>query len=285
MPVYNGERYLAEAMESIIKQSEKDFELIVVNDCSTDSTVSIVEGYKKRDKRIKLINNLKNLKLPASLNKGFSYAKGDLFTWTSDDNIFYPQMLCKLKGKINEGYEFVYGDMDYIGANGEILPNISHIGECVWYSNYVGACFMYTRKAYEAVGEYDTTAFLVEDYDYWLRILSKYEFGFINEKLYGYRLHDDSLTGSRQKDIARKRIELLYKYLKSSEVDSDIKDKIRVQLADTYYDLGERVKVREYVGYLKKHNYGEFIKTRKSTRLNYYFSKEIIEKIRKIKKR
>lgn len=284
LPVYNGEKYLASAIDSIISQTEDDFELIIVNDCSTDNTASIIQEYMINDRRIKLITNKKNMKLPASLNIGFKNAKGELLTWTSDDNILYPEMLEKLSNKISEGFEFAYADMDYIGPYGEILPNKSHIGENVWYSNYVGACFMYTRTVYEAIGEYDTTAFLVEDYDYWLRILLKYEFGFINEKLYGYRLHETSLSGSRRNEIAKKRIELLSKYMSDEDLEGSIKDKICVQLANTYYELGERNKVIEYLTYLKKVNRKEYLVTTKSTRMNLYLNKSTIELLRKIKK-
>ena len=284
LPVYNGEKYISEAIESILNQTEENFELIIVNDCSTDSTLSIVKNYVLKDRRIRLINNEKNMRLPASLNIGFKNSKGNLLTWTSDDNILYPDMLRKLSNKISEGYEFAYADVDYIGATGEILPNKSHIGENVWYSNYVGACFMYTRKAYETVGEYDTSAFLVEDYDYWLRILSKYKFGFINEKLYGYRLHGESLSQSRKNERKKKRIELLDKYMIDDDIEQSIKDKICVQLANTYYELGEERKVREYLRYLKKYNYKEYKKATKTTRMNMYFSKDIIEFLKQIKK-
>jgi glycosyltransferase involved in cell wall biosynthesis len=284
LPVYNGEKYLATAIDSIINQTEGDFELIIVNDCSTDKTVSIVQEYMIKDKRINLITNRKNMRLPASLNIGFKSAKGELLTWTSDDNVLYPKMLEKLSNKILEGNEFVYADMDYIGPSGEILPNESHIGENVWYSNYVGACFMYTRKVYKTIGEYDTTAFLVEDYDYWLRILSKYKFEFINEKLYGYRLHESSLSGSRRNEIAKKRIELLNKYMLDDNIEKGIKDKICVQLANTYYDLGDRNEVKKYLRYLKANNINEFLMTTKSTRMNLYLNKKTIELLRNIKK-
>ena len=284
LPVYNGEKYLRLALESIKTQTNDDFEVIIVNDCSTDSTPQIAEEYVKKDKRFCLINNDKNLRLPASLNVGFKAAKGDLLTWTSDDNILYPNMLEKLCAKINEGYEFVYANMDYIGSEGELLKNESRIGEDIWYSNYVGACFMYTRRAYDTVGEYDTEAFLVEDYDYWLRIASRFKLGFIDEKLYGYRLHDNSLTGSRQIDIAKKRLELLYKYINDNSIDEKIKNKIRVQMADTYYSLNNREELRKILGCLKQNDKNEYYKTRKSTRLNYYIPKVFIEIIRKIKK-
>ena len=90
LPVYNGEAYLKDAIKSILNQTFQDFELIIVDDCSTDRTTEIVKRYVDCDSRIILIQNKVNLKLPESLNKGFSHATGDYWTWTSCDNLYMP---------------------------------------------------------------------------------------------------------------------------------------------------------------------------------------------------
>ena len=76
MSVYNGESYLKEAIESVMNQTFSDWELIVINDCSTDSTATILEECSKRDSRIKVHTNEVNLKLPTSLNKAISFSMG-----------------------------------------------------------------------------------------------------------------------------------------------------------------------------------------------------------------
>ena len=93
LPTYNGEKYIRESIDSILNQTYKNWELIIVNDCSTDQTPTIVDEYATKDSRIKIINNAMNLKLPKSLNIGFKEAKGEYYTWTSDDNIFKPTAL------------------------------------------------------------------------------------------------------------------------------------------------------------------------------------------------
>jgi len=98
LPVYNGEKYLAVAIDSFLNQTHSNFELIIVNDCSKDSSLAIVERYAARDARIKIINNRENKKLPASLNIGHQLAKGEYITRTSDDNIAKANFLeCLLK--------------------------------------------------------------------------------------------------------------------------------------------------------------------------------------------
>src|SRR5436305_12627222 len=76
LPVWNGQRYLADALDSIVRQTYRDFELIIVNDCSTDNSLAIAEEFARGDARVRVLRNEKNLKLPASLNRGFSVAAG-----------------------------------------------------------------------------------------------------------------------------------------------------------------------------------------------------------------
>ena len=85
LPTYNGSKFLSRSIESVQEQAETDWELIIVNDCSTDNTLDIAQKYAQQDKRISVITNEQNKKLPASLNVGFSRAKGKYLTWTSDD--------------------------------------------------------------------------------------------------------------------------------------------------------------------------------------------------------
>jgi len=75
LPVYNGAKYLRESVDSCLAQTFSNWELIIVNDCSTDESSAIAEEYAAKDERIRVIHNETNLKLPASLNAGFCQAK------------------------------------------------------------------------------------------------------------------------------------------------------------------------------------------------------------------
>ena len=90
MPVYNGEKYLEEAIQSILLQTFQDWELWLVNDCSTDSSLKIMEKYAGENDKIQIITNSENYQLPRSLNIGFRHARGTYLTWTSDDNFYQP---------------------------------------------------------------------------------------------------------------------------------------------------------------------------------------------------
>src|SRR5574344_1664031 len=107
LPVYNGEKYLAQSIESVLNQTYKDIELIIVNDCSTDKTEEIAQSYVDKDFRVKLINNTENQKLPKSLNIGFQNASGDYYSWTSDDNFYDLTAIEKMVKHLDENPEDV----------------------------------------------------------------------------------------------------------------------------------------------------------------------------------
>ena len=95
MSVYNGEDYLSEAIESVLNQTFKDFELIVINDCSTDSTGEILNRFAELDKRVKVHTNEVNLRLPSSLNKAIALAQGKYIARMDADDICLPERLEK----------------------------------------------------------------------------------------------------------------------------------------------------------------------------------------------
>lgn len=220
LPVYNGDKYLKESINSVVSQTYENWELLILDDCSTDLTPIISKEYVKQDSRIKYFRNDRNLRLPKNLNKGFSLAKGKYFTWTSDDNLFKPnaieEMVSVLNKNKNVGFVFascriideVGKEVEYISVNDSIIEAI--VGE-----NVVGACFMYTREVYNEIGNYDPKLTLVEDFDYWQRIFSKFEVKAISKILYKYRWHDGALTSTMNKKLFYENLEkMLVKNIK-----------------------------------------------------------------------
>ena len=238
LPTYNGEKYLVDSIESIIKQSYTDWELLIVNDCSTDNTRIIAEHYAKLDQRITVINNEENMKLPASLNIGFSEAKGDYFTWTSDDNEYYDNALETMKIYLdNHPRSFmVCAAMDMMDENGNLIGiSPKYDRDRMLYNNLVGACFLYRSEVNTKIGGYDVSRFCAEDYDYWLRVIDTYgDIDYIGKKLYAYRIHQNSLTGTKWKTIKRQLNELrTQRFDRIFERLSDQRD----YLSGIYFDM------------------------------------------------
>jgi glycosyltransferase involved in cell wall biosynthesis len=201
LPVYNGEKYLSLSIESCLNQTHKNIELIIVNDCSTDSTLEIANKYAQRDSRIKIVNNPENKKLPASLNIGHKHAKGDYISWTSDDNIYEVNAIEELlNGLLENKADIVYTDFYLIDNFGNEIKEVKLLGlENMIFGNFIGACFLYKKEVFEKNNGYDETLFLVEDYDFWLRALINSKYYKIGQFLYKYRSHDNSLSSQIDK--------------------------------------------------------------------------------------
>lgn len=229
LPVYNGERFLGEAIESILHQTYTDWELIIVNDCSTDSSRSIMQEYADRDARIYIVDNPTNLKLPRSLNSGFGVARGEYYTWTSDDNLLKPIMLETLVNELekNPEYGMVYSDHDDIDESGKHICDriLGEPEEMRKSGNVCGASFLYRRVVADLVGEYDASLFLAEDYDYWMRVYSITSIKHINGILYSCRRHKDSLTATKIEQISQQTKKAIEKnfwpLLKMTETQQD----------------------------------------------------------------
>lgn len=214
LPVYNGEENISEAIDSVLRQTYQNLELIIVNDCSTDGTLRIIEDYALKDARIRVVSNKVNLKLPQSLNVGFSYAEGEYYTWTSDDNLYKYDAIAKMVEALdnNPSIAMVYADYYCIDTNGNQVGvvNLTEPQELL-SGNMIGACFLYTRDIAKKVGDYDVNLFLAEDYDYWVRILEAGTILHIKEALYYYRKHAGSLTETKKEQIGIQTYRMLEK--------------------------------------------------------------------------
>lgn len=212
LPVYNGSRFLEQSIKSILAQSYSKFELIIVDDCSTDKTPEIIEKYVKMDSRIQTARHERNLYLPQALNTGFQMAKGEYFTWTSDDNLYKPKAIeCLVKVFNDEkSVDVVYGNESGIDDEGNPVeayemdsPEIIPIMSCI------GGYFMFKSNVYFEVGGYEKEYFLVEDWQFWLKAYNQgFKFRKIEENHYLYRYGTESLTGTRKNDINIKAISL-----------------------------------------------------------------------------
>jgi glycosyltransferase involved in cell wall biosynthesis len=148
LPTYNGSRYLGEAVRSVLRQTYSNWELLIVDDASTDETPALIERYVTQDRRIHSTRHPSNRKLPAALNTGFSIARGEYLTWTSDDNSYRPEALSEMMEflKTNPSADVVYADYSPIDENGEVSGRVT-LGnpETLSMCNCVGPCFLFRR--------------------------------------------------------------------------------------------------------------------------------------------
>jgi glycosyltransferase involved in cell wall biosynthesis len=249
LPTHNGSRYLQHAIGSCLNQSYSHWELILVDDASTDDTPQIISGYVDMDSRIKSVTNLENRKLPASLNSGFAIARGELLTWTSDDNCYresaLEEMVEFLKANLDVG--IVYADASHIDENGhEIGRQTAAAPNELPYWNSVGACFLYRRLVMEAIGNYDENLFLAEDHEYWLRAFTTFRFHHLSKDLYLYRVHTGALSQTEPEATKLAVRRMLERYLAQSRWDGRSQALACLRLARDAAALRQRWKATLY---------------------------------------
>lgn len=237
LPTYNRAHVLPLAIRSVLDQDFRDLELIIVNDNASDNTEEVVKSFD--DPRIRYYRNDPNLRLPRTLNRGFSLARGQYLTWTSDDNMFAPAAIGTMVKVLESGEaDFVFTDYEefaetdpdgrpLIGRSVK-LPDHPDMAK----GNSIGACFMYTREVYEQIGDYDPELFLNEDYDYWMRIARQFRLQHIPQSLYYFRRNEESLYCSHFAEVRAGSLLVRYKnrYLDAEQVLQGLVDLVVANL-------------------------------------------------------
>lgn len=203
IPVYNGSTHLSQAIESCLKQTYKNIEVIIIDDGSVDNSLEIAEVFAQKDDRIKIFRNYQNRGLPYSLNRGHIVSTSKYQTWISDDNYFFENALQELIITLKEkSSDIVYSNYIKINEDDDYLSEvICKSVENILFGNCIGACFLYTKEIFFKVGGYNENYFLVEDYDFWLKASLVGSFYHLNMVLMAYRKHEYSLTSQIFKDI------------------------------------------------------------------------------------
>ncbi len=216
LPVYNGEPLLREAIDSILAQTCRSFELIVVDDGSADRSAVTADDYARRDARVRVLHR-PHERLPAALAAGFREARGEFLTWASADNRLKPDALERLAACLRRHphWDVVYANLDLIGEDGRPLRGSPHFRSYqrphgsehvhlplstdelnVRENNFIGAGFLYRRRVALLLGDYSRFRFGLEDYDFWMRAnaLLTLRHADFDEPVVEYRFHEGSLT-------------------------------------------------------------------------------------------
>lgn len=205
IPSFNGSNFLAKAIDSVLRQDYKNIELILINDCSTDNSLQIMQEYQAKNLgKIKLINNQQNLGLPATLNKAFSLANGEVFGWISDDNIFddsaISKMLSKMFADYPDSYDVIYSDYQLINSLGDVTKNIK-VGEIdkIIFKYAIGPCFIFKKECFNATGGFNEDYKMCEDYYFILQLYNmNFKFSKIDNFLFKFRIHNNQMSSNNK---------------------------------------------------------------------------------------
>lgn len=207
MSVFNDEKYLMKSIDSILKQTYKDFEFLIVNDGSTDRTTEILKKY--RDPRIRIIDNGKNIGLTKSLNKGLEASRGRYIARQDADDISDPYRIEKQVNALEENrlLGLVSSFFKIIDEKGRTLRTVKVPTEeedilksILNYNPFCHGSAMFRKEPIERFGGYREFFKYAQDYDLWLRISERYEVRNMGEVLYEWRKSKESISD-------RKRIE------------------------------------------------------------------------------
>lgn len=205
MPAYNAERTIAEAIESVLNQTYSDFELIVINDCSTDATKEIVEKYVASDSRVKLVNNTVNLGVSTSRNTGISNAKGEYIAFLDSDDMWRKDKLEKqLDVMVSNKAILSYTASAFIDSSGKPFNYVMEAEKKTTLRTLLKKNLISCSSAMIRSDVMKTIKMpndkMHEDYYVWITVLRKYKYAFgVNEPLLIYRLTSNSKSSNRIK--------------------------------------------------------------------------------------
>ncbi len=239
MPNYNNGKYIGEAIESVLNQTYKNLELIVVDDGSTDNSREVISQYK--DDRLKLMHIPHNGFPGAVKNCGIKVSKGEYIAFADSDDVWKNE---KLEMQVNllqteKDVGLVHTDYEEIDICGRLtepspykLIATERANRCKpsgWYfmeliyGNFIdGPTVLVKREALEKVGLFDPELEIAEDYDLWLKIARQYKIGYVDKILFQHRRHSSNITNNK----IRHYPQLIKALTKALQLNSDIYNEI-----------------------------------------------------------
>lgn len=224
MPVFNASSFLKESIESILNQTFSNFELIILNDKSTDSSLDIIKELQAKDSRIIVIDKAQNVG-PANLrNEGFNAAKGQYIALMDADDIALPARFEKQLDFLKNNPEVgVCGTgFTFFGAESKTIKHSEHhdaIKVSFLHSCNIGNPTVMLKKEVLGDFKFENEYVPVEDYDLWSRLLAKTKFYNIPESLLNYRQHTCNISKTKIENVNRSVRKVKINQLKKLGID------------------------------------------------------------------
>lgn len=223
IPVYNAQSYIKETVDSVLKQTYFNFELVLVNDGSTDSTTEIIDEFAKRDKRIIVIHK-KNSGVSSTRNEGISVAKGSTIFFLDADDIWNPN---NVEHKVNylntKKTDAVFSACEMIDEKSVSFTTYLGGSENLTLKDMLSSKGNYTtapsgiaikKVVLDKIGGFDINLSNNADQDFFIRILAAgYKIGYIPDALWKYRIHSESMS----KNVKLLERDILYVFNKANK--------------------------------------------------------------------
>lgn len=290
MPVYNCEMYIKEAIESILNQTHTNFEFLIIDDASTDETVSIIKSYT--DPRIQLIIKPINSGYTESLNMGLALAEGKYIARMDGDDISLPERFAKQVFFLENQPDVVLcGTLfSIIGSNAIVAVPENHdaIKLALLRGNCIAHPSVMIRK--QTLDEfsivYDVSKEPAEDYDMWVRLISKGSLHNLQEVLLKYRMHNSQVSQKRMHQQLNSALEtrlslLNYLDFEKTPYEWDILMKINkrneiisFKEIQSYQKIKDKLIIVNAVGFFEINGFKQYLVEIENRILRYYFLKQ-----------
>jgi glycosyltransferase involved in cell wall biosynthesis len=256
IPSYNHEKYLSETIESVLDQSFKDFELIILDDFSRDNSRAIIENYQRKDKRIKAYFHKKNMGMASTINDLLSKASGKYVAYLDSDDLWDKLKLERQLAVLEKNDSLVvYSEGEIIDGNG--VPTGQTFTQTAWgsnkkksgrifeellFENFIFQSSIIHKRNIEKNIQFDEKLKYINDYKFWVDLAKKHQFFFIKTPLAKYRVHGKNTLFADKKDWHKDYITLFQYFLQeyNQEISKRTKAKLYFDIALNYYFLNEK---------------------------------------------
>ncbi|WP_231495856.1 glycosyltransferase [Paucisalibacillus sp. EB02] len=222
IPFYNC-AFISQAINSVLRQTYKQIEIILVNDGSTEEYKNLLDPYLSKITYIEQSNQ----GVASALNQGLKHANGDFVAWLSSDDLFDDRKIeVQLEYMLENQLEICFTNFNHINENGlitnynvgKVFANPLEIVETMKSFCPINGCtVMMSRKVWESVGDFDITLKFVQDYDYWIRTSCHFPIHYLHSTLTNYRVHRNMGTKIHYKEQMKEFYHVRDKY--SKELD------------------------------------------------------------------
>ncbi|KQB41565.1 glycosyltransferase family 2 protein [Flavobacterium aquidurense] len=289
MPVYNCELYVKEAVDSILNQTFSDFEFIIIDDASTDSTVSIIKSYN--DPRIQLIEKPQNSGYTNSLNNGLSIAKGEYIARMDGDDISLPERFAKQVTFLDANPDVVLCGTVFTIIGTDIIVTVPENNENIKLAMLKDCCIghptvMIRKNILDKFSlMYDATKEPAEDYDLWTRMLVIGKLHNLQEVLLQYRIHNSQVSQKRNEQQTNIALEIKTNLINNLNLNKDEfttdllkkiisgKHQIYFSEIEQFQDLKSRLLLANEASFFEKTGFEKYLLNLQNNLYKDYFLK------------
>ena len=265
MGSYNHQKYISEAIESILNQTFPELELIIIDDYSTDNSRKIIENYQTKDQRVRAFFHEKNMGIANTINDGLKKARGNFVSFIGSDDVWFPDKLERQialiknhedkilwsEGEIIDGYGAPTGTTFTKMHQAANKKKSGNLFKNILWDNYIFGQSLLIKKEFIGNNLFDTNLRFLNDYRFIADLASKHEFLFTPEPLAKYRIHTGNSISRDRTRWLQDRILLNSYFLQryGPELSSSMKGVLYMKIGSTYADLGRTDIARQF--YLK----------------------------------